>query len=91
PVVYSVTPVRDCREAGPSPFGDVVANADDQIDLPQSALCCELPEPLAVHVQADRRLWIEQLNKYGKLKKIVYMHDVILRRPGTDRHSEGIE
>ena len=80
PILNRVTPLRDCREAFPRSFADVIANADDQIDLAQSALvclCCELPKPLAVHVQADCGRRIEILDNRGKLKKIVHMDDVV--------------
>ena len=63
-VVYGMTPLRDSRKADPAAFGDVSTNTNDQIDLAEPALtgrCCELPEPLAVHVQTDGGRWIEQL------------------------------
>src|SRR5438477_11067818 len=78
PIVDSVTPLRNCRKADPSPFGDVVANADDQIDLAQSALRSELPQPLAVHAEADRRRWIEKLDKQSKLEEIVHVDNIVL-------------
>jgi hypothetical protein len=94
PVVYGMAPLSDCRETDAGSSADVVADADDQINLVQSPLigrCRKLSEPFAVHVQADCRRRVEKLDKRGKLKKIVHIYDIAFRQPDADCHPKGIE